>query len=209
MGITSPPKRAQELRTPILHAGEGRSDRLLRGARRSVRVEFGLLVEEFRRLEELRRQRGLSMPEALRYRSLFETLEERLSPSGSPVEPGSRRHLRVGVELLLTVRTATAEHQLKTINIGGGGCAVQPSAQLRFGELVDIDGAVLDGHQFPLTLRAQVVRDPLTSADVGLRFLSPSAEAHAEIETLVYHALERFAAGAPRPSAPPSAEPPR
>src|SRR5262249_46557317 len=128
-------------------------------ALRGPSVPQGLseIAEEFKRLDQHRRIRGLSLAEAGRYHTLFERLSDTLALGERHRRVDTRQFLRVPFRMTLTIRRAHGNVLATCQDFGGGGCAIaSPSDDVRF-ELDDdiwLDGADLEGEQMPLHGRA-------------------------------------------------------
>ena len=155
------------------------------------------LASEFKRLDEERRSRGLSLAEASRYNSLFSQLSDALSANERHRKVDTRQFLRVRSPMELVVRTQAGELLAPCHDFGGGGCAIQSPALFHLGDDVYLDGAVLDGVRHPLHGRATVVwaRLPTTAVGghgYGLKFAIESPKMRDDVDRLVYRVLDLF-----------------
>jgi Tfp pilus assembly protein PilZ len=155
------------------------------------------IASEFKRLDEKRRQHGLSLGEAGRYNALFTQLSDALTAGERHRRVDLRQFLRVRSRMELIVRTRAGEIKAACRDFGGGGCAIESPALFELGGDVYLDGAVLEGKRFPLHGRAVVAwaRLPTTVTaghGFGLKFAIESQEMRDQIDRLLYRVLDAF-----------------
>jgi hypothetical protein len=155
------------------------------------------IAGEFKRLDELRRQRGLSMSEAGRYNTLFAQLSDVLSANERHRKVDTRQFLRVRAPMDLVIRIPSGELLAACNDFGGGGCAIGSPALFQLGDDVYIDGALLAGTRLPLNGRAVVVwaRLPSTATGAhgyGLKFVFESPRMRDDVDRIVYRVLDLF-----------------
>jgi hypothetical protein len=155
------------------------------------------IAAEFKRLDETRRQRGLSLTEAGRYNSLFSQLSDALSANERHRKVDMRQFLRVRSPMELVLRTSGGELRAVCNDFGGGGCAIESPKVFNLGDDVYLDGALLDGTLHPLHGRASVVWARLPSTSLGhhgygLKFVIESAGIRDQIDRVVYRVLDLF-----------------
>jgi hypothetical protein len=155
------------------------------------------IAEEFKRLDEKRRQHGLSLSEAGRYNSLFSQLSDALASGERHRKVDLRQFLRVKSRMELIIRTKSGEIRATCCDFGGGGCAIESPALFSLGDDVYVDGIVLGGKRHPLKGRTQVVWARLpTSATAGqgygLRFAIETRQMRDEIDRILYRVLDAF-----------------
>ncbi len=154
------------------------------------------IAEEFRRLDGIRREQGLSLGEAERYHALFARLSELLASGERHRKVDERQFLRVRFDMKLVLRTADGERLASCRDFGGGGCAIVCAERFSLGDDVWLDGARLDGESHPLHGRSQVVWERLPSAGeaghgYGLRFAIDSPKMRDQIDRVLYRVLDR------------------
>jgi len=155
------------------------------------------LADEFKRLDQTRRQRGLSMSEAGRYNALFSQLSDALSANERHRKVDMRQFLRVRSPMELVLRTGGGELRAVCNDFGGGGCAIESPNLFNLGDDVYLDGALLDGNRHALHGRAVVVwaRLPTTTLGLhgyGLKFIIESPQRRDQIDRLMYRVLDLF-----------------
>ena len=148
------------------------------------------IAEEFKRLDGKRRNGGLSLGEAERYNALFANLSDALASGEKHRRADVRQFLRVRADMALVIRTGPGEEHAGCIDFGGGGCGIVSSRELRCGDDVWVDGAMLAGQRFPLHGRAVVVWTRLPTRDAklqgyGLRFAIDGPEMRDQIDRVL------------------------
>jgi hypothetical protein len=152
------------------------------------------IAGEFKKLDTVRRKRGLSLNEAEQYRSLFERLSEALSAGERKRKADERQFLRVQAPMEIVLRVAGGEMAVTCGDFGGGGCCIRAPVNWPPGTDLWLDGAILDGKRLPLHGRAVVVwsRADNDSHLFGLRFAIDSPKMRDEVDRLLYAVLDRF-----------------
>jgi hypothetical protein len=167
-------------------------------ALRAQSVPQGLseIAEEFKRLDQHRRTRGLSMTEAGRYHALFERLSDTLAHGERNRRVDTRQFLRVPFAMTLTIRRADGERRAACHDFGGGGCAISCDDRFDLDDDVWLDGAEIEGERHALHGRATVVWTRLPAEEqpsrYGLRFCIDVDEERDQIDRLLYRVLDRF-----------------
>src|SRR3954471_6835022 len=100
------------------------------------------IAAEFKRLDEKRRQHGLSLGEAGRYNSLFTQLSDALTAGERHRKVDLRQFLRVRSRMELVLKTRASELKVACRDFGGGGCAIESPALFVLGDDVYLDGAI-------------------------------------------------------------------
>src|SRR3954470_17096321 len=93
----------------------------------SARTGLSDIAEEFKSLDSVRKNHGLSMSEAERYHSLFARLSDALASCERHRRVDARQFLRVQFDMALVLRTAGGDAVASCQDFGGGGCAVTTS----------------------------------------------------------------------------------
>lgn len=152
------------------------------------------LADEFRQLDRQRRERGLTLSESTRYRSLFERLSESLASSERHRTVDARQFLRVPFVVELTLMRGHGPVAARCRDFGGGGCAVATDEPLAVGDDVWLAGAQVAGEdeRQPLRGRAIVAWADAATATYGLRFCLDVADERDQIDRLFYRLLDRF-----------------
>ena len=154
------------------------------------------LAEEFRELERRRRAGRLPAGEVHRYHAMFGRLSDALASGERRRRMDARQFLRVLADLRLVVRTAAGESLARCLDFGGGGCSVAWDGALPRGAELRVDGALLEGHRYPLAVTAEVVwLRPAGSDGVpryGLRFELEGSAAREQIDRVLYRVLDLF-----------------
>ena len=169
-------------------------------ALRAHSVPQGLseIAEEFKRLDQHRKTRGLSLTEAGRYHALFERLSDTLALGERHRRVDTRQFLRVPFRMTLTVRRAHGNAFATCHDFGGGGCAISSDERFDLDDDVWLDGADLEGEQHSLHGRATVVWARLPTATevarYGLKFCIDAPDERDQIDRLLYRVLDRFLA---------------
>jgi hypothetical protein len=169
-------------------------------ALRAPSIPQGLseIAEEFKRLDQHRRTRGLSLNEAGRYHALFERLSDTLASGERHRRVDTRQFLRVPFRMTLTIRRAHGTTFASCHDFGGGGCAITTGEKLELDDDVWLDGADLEGEQHALHGRATVVWTRLPTggepARYGLKFCIDAPDERDQIDRLLYRVLDRFLA---------------
>jgi hypothetical protein len=154
------------------------------------------IAEEFKHLDCVRRQQGLSLSDAERYHVLFSRLSDALASGERHRRVDARQFLRVRFHMELKLRTAAGELTAACLDFGGGGCAIACPAVFHLGDDVWLDGATIEGHVHELRGRAVVAWTRLASVETpqgyGLRFAIDSRDMRDQIDRLLYRVLDRF-----------------
>jgi Tfp pilus assembly protein PilZ len=155
------------------------------------------IAGEFKRLDEMRRQRGLSLTEAGRYNTLFSQLSDALSANERHRKVDMRQFLRVRSPMELVLRTRAGEIRARCNDFGGGGCAVETAKVFNLGDDVYLDGVILDGTRHPLQGRGTVVWARLPTSVLGghgygIKFVIESPQMRDEVDRIVYRVLDLF-----------------
>jgi Tfp pilus assembly protein PilZ len=155
------------------------------------------IADEFKRLDELRRQRGLSLTEAGRYNTLFSQLSDVLSANERHRKVDMRQFLRVRSPMELVLKPGGGEIRAVCNDFGGGGCAIESPKFFNLGDDVYLDGAILDGTRHELHGRAIVVWARLPTSALGahgygLKFAIESPQMRDQIDRVVYRVLDLF-----------------
>jgi PilZ domain len=152
------------------------------------------LADEFRQLDRQRRERGLTLGESARYRSLFERLSESLASGERHRTVDTRQFLRVPFVVGLTLMRSRGPVMARCRDFGGGGCSIETDELLAVGDDVWLAGACVAEEVEPQPLRGRAVvvwADPAT-ATYGLRFCLDVADERDQIDRLFYRLLDRF-----------------
>ena len=164
----------------------------------SVPLSLSEIADEFKRLDQARRTRGLSLGEAGRYHALYERLSDALETGRRQRRADARQFLRVPFGMTLTIRRAHGPTAARCDDFGGGGCAVRSAERFALDDDVWLDGAELEGERHPLHGRATVawVRLPCGGElpGYGLRFCIDAPVERDQIDRLFYRVLDRFLA---------------
>ena len=169
-------------------------------ALRAPSVPQGLseLADEFKRLDQDRRTRGLSLSEAGRYHALFERLSDTLASGERSRRVDTRQFLRVRFDMTLTIRRADGVRAAACHDFGGGGCAISSDERFELDDDVWLDGADIEDEHHPLHGRATVawLRLPTDGEPgrYGLKFCIDAKEERDQIDRLLYRVLDRFLA---------------
>lgn len=169
-------------------------------ALRAPSVPQGLseIADEFKRLDQHRRIRGLSMTEAGRYHTLFERLSDTLAHGERNRRVDTRQFLRVPFHMTLTIRRAHGTLAAACHDFGGGGCAVTSDERFELDDDIWLDGAEIEGERHQLHGRATVVWTRLPTGGeptrYGLKFCIDADEERDQIDRLLYRVLDRFLA---------------
>ncbi len=151
-------------------------------------MTLSALAGEYRRLEEARRARGLTEPEAERRRAVLGELSAALSQRDVAVE--RRQFLRVPCPALVAYRRRGELLQVPALDVGSGGLLLAGDVGLTVGEEIDLEAMRLAGEHFPLVGRAAVA---WTSPDgAGVAFIVDRAAMEAQIDAVLYRALHLF-----------------
>jgi hypothetical protein len=154
------------------------------------------IAEQFKRLDQDRRTRGLSPTEAGEYHALFERLSDTLALGERSRRVDGRQFLRVPFRMTLTIRRAHGLVAAACHDFGGGGCSMASDERFLLDDDVWLDGADIEGQAHPLHGRALVVwtRPPPAGepARYGLRFCIDAPEERDQIDRLFYRVLDRF-----------------
>ncbi|MCU1278460.1 MAG: hypothetical protein JWM53_2006 [bacterium] len=167
---------------------------------RAQSVPQGLseIAEEFKRLDQQRRTRGLSLTEAGRYHGLCERLSDALESGARHRRVDTRQFLRVPFPMTLTIRRAHGIVSAICHDFGGGGCAISSDERFNLDDDVWLDGANVEGQAHPLHGRASVVWTRLPTGGepsrYGLRFCIDADEERDQIDRLLYRVLDHFLA---------------
>jgi hypothetical protein len=163
------------------------------------RLGLSEIAEEFRDLDDRRRHHGLSLTEAERYHSLFARLSDALASGERHRRVDMRQFLRIRFRMDLVLRKGTDEVLAPCEDFGGGGCDVHCDEDLRIGDDVWLDGAIIEGVRHPLHGRAVVVWARLPArghtAGYGLRFVIESPKMRDQVDRVLYRVLDTFLNG--------------